>query len=386
MSTDDLTSLRRRFREAYGCEPAGVWAAPGRVNLIGEHTDYNDGFVLPLALTRRCRIAAAPAAGRSSRVLSLQQEGIVEFDAASVTPEDVRGWAAYVAGMFWALGQRGLEVPELDMVLDSDVPVGAGLSSSAAIECATGAAATDLGSLELSPTELALTGQRCENDFVGAATGNMDQLASMHGKSGHLVFIDTRSLAVENVPFDLPAAGLALLVIDTCAPHALVDGQYAARRSACEQAAQTLGVQALRDVAPERLDDALARITDPTVQRRVRHVVTEDARVLQVVQHLRAGGDPRDIGPALTQSHASLRDDFEVTVPHLDVAVEAALQAGAYGARMTGGGFGGSAIALVEADAVDQVSQGVRQAYAEHGFAAPQIFPVVPADGAKRLD
>lgn len=386
MNTDESSQLRQRFSEAFGSRPTGVWAAPGRVNLIGEHTDYNDGFVLPLALARRCRIAAAPAAGERSRVFSLQQEGVVEFDAATVMPGDVGGWAAYVAGMFWALRQRGDAVPNLDMGLDSDVPVGAGLSSSAAIECATGIAIAELASLDVNPTELALTGQRCENDFVGAATGNMDQLASMHGRAGNLVFIDTRSLSVENVPFDLAGAGLALLVIDTRAPHALVDGQYAARRTACEEAARALGVAALRDVTTEQLDDALGAIDDATVRRRVRHVVTENARVLQVVEHLRSGGDPREIGSALLASHESLRDDFEVTVPHLDVAVEAAMAAGAYGARMTGGGFGGSAIALVEADAVEQVTAAVETAYAKRSFGPPSIFAASPADGAKRLD
>ena len=222
--------------------------------------------------------------------------------------------------------------------------------------------------------------------MAGAPTGVMDQMASLHGRAGHLVFLDTRSLAVEPVPFDPPAAGLALLVIDTRAAHALVDGEYAERLRSCAQAARQLGVRALRDVTLDGLPDALARLDDDLLRRRVRHVVTENARVLDVVATLRSGADPRRIGPALTASHASMRDDFEITVPEVDTAVAAALDAGAHGSRMTGGGFGGCVLALVDADRVAAVLGAVEDAYAAAGYRPPAGFVATAADGAHRLD
>jgi galactokinase len=382
-ASDSMTAF---FESEFGRAPAGVWAAPGRVNLIGEHTDYNDGFVLPFGLQHRCLAAAGPATTGLSRVVSAQRRGEVHsFSAASVVPGEVDGWAAYVAGVLWALRENGHAVGELDIVVDSDVPLGAGLSSSAAIECAVGLACSDLFELHLGRTPLALIGRSAENDFVGAATGVMDQMASVYARAGHLVFLDTRDLQIELVPFDLPSEGLALLVVDTKAPHALVDGQYASRRASCEEAARQLDVAALRDIALPDLDAALARLDDDVLRRRVRHVVTEDARVGEVVRHLRAGGDPRGIGEAMTASHASLRDDYEVTVPHLDVAVEAALGAGAWGARMTGGGFGGSVIALCDEGRVQEAVAAVEQAYASRGFGAPTTFCAVPSEGAHRL-
>ncbi|WP_214366968.1 galactokinase [Pseudonocardia sp. H11422] len=368
-----------------GREPAGVWAAPGRVNLIGEHTDYNDGYVLPFALDRRALVAAAPAAGGGSTVHSLQQgPPPVRFSAATVSPGDVSGWGAYVAGVVWALRTGGHPVPELDLLLDSDVPIGAGLSSSAAVECAVAVALAELTgtpmTAELDRTAIARLAQRAENGFVGAPTGVMDQMAALHGRAGALVFLDTRTMAVEHVPFDPADHGLALLVVDTRAPHTLVDGQYAARRADCTAAAGDLGVPALRDAAPADLD----RIPDPRRRRRARHVVTENARVLHVVATLRAGTDPRAIGPVLTASHTSLRVDFEVTVPHLDVAVDATLAAGAHGARMTGGGFGGCIVALVDAPDAGSVAAAVAGAFTGHGFAPPQAFHAGPAPGAGR--
>lgn len=377
------------FTREHGRAPQGVWASPGRVNLIGEHTDYNEGFVLPLAIRQRCVVAAAPAAGPQSSVTSAQLPGDpVRFVAADVTPGSVTGWAAYVAGVLWSLREAGHAVGELDLVIDSTVPLGASLSSSAAIECAVAAAAAGVAGIELDRTQIALLAQRAENHFVGVPSGVMDQMASMHGKAGQLVFIDTRTLDVHNVPFDLSGHGLALLVVDTRAPHALVDGEYAARRRDCEAAAAALGVAALRDITGDRLDDALARLDDETMRKRVRHVVTEDDRVLRVVEILRGGADPREIGPLLTASHASMRDDFEITVRHVDVAVEAALAAGAVGARMTGGGFGGSIIALVEADGprgAQAVADAVAAAYAQRGWQPPGPFVTQAEPGAQRL-
>jgi galactokinase len=377
------------FAEAFGGKPDGSWWAPGRVNLIGEHTDYNDGFVLPLAL--ECGVAAAARVGERPvlRVRSAQQGETVELPLATIAPGAVDGWSAYVGGVAWALREAGCDVPGLDVVVDGDVPVGAGLSSSAALECAVAVAWNDLGGLGLSRDALAAAARRAENDVVGAPTGGMDQMASLHGKAGNLVFLDTRSLTVEPVPFDPPSAGLALLVIDSRAPHALVDGEYAERRGSCEQAVAILGVRALRDVTVDDLDDALARLGDGTegdlLRKRVRHVVTENARVLEVVAALRAGDDLRTIGPTLTASHASMRDDFEITVPEVDTAVQAALDAGAYGARMTGGGFGGCVLALVETGQVEQVVRAVEAAYAKAGFHPPSAFVATASDGARRL-
>lgn len=377
-----MTVVADAFAARHGGAPAGVWFAPGRVNLIGEHTDYNDGFVLPFALPHRAVVAAAPATGPVSRVRSAQEPaGAVEFTAASVAPGDVGGWAAYVAGTCWAFRAAGYPVGEVVLELDSDVPVGAGLSSSAAVECAVGVALAGLAGVQVAPTELARIARRAENEFVGAPTGGMDQMAAVHGRAGQLVFLDTRDDTVERVPFDLAAHGLELLVIDTRAPHAHAGGEYGARRADCERAAAALGLPALRDAVPADLD----RLPDDRVRRRARHVVTENARVLEVVRLLGAGADPRGIGPLLDASHTSMRDDFEITVPHVDVAVEAARAGGATGARMTGGGFGGCVIALCPEDAVGGVTAAVERAYAERGWAAPAVFPGTPSDGAGRL-
>ncbi|HEX2360887.1 MAG TPA: galactokinase, partial [Jiangellaceae bacterium] len=309
--------MTEAFRASFGREPDGVWAAPGRVNLIGEHTDYNDGFVLPLALSQQTVAAAAISTDGRSRARSLQSpDEIVSFAATDIAPGQVDGWGGYVAGVAWALRDSGAVVGDLDLVLDSDVPLGAGLSSSAALECAVAAAWSDLFRTGLDATALAKICQRAENEYVGAPTGVMDQMAAMHGRASHAVFLDTRSLAVEHVPFQLAPAGLALVVIDANAPHRHVGGEYANRRRDCEEAARLLGVPALRDTTLRDVDRLPA-----TLLPRARHVVTENARVLEVVALLRSGADPRQIGPFLTASHESLRDDFEVTVPEVDVAV-----------------------------------------------------------------
>jgi galactokinase len=370
------------FTETFGAGPAGLWWAPGRVNLIGEHTDYNDGFVLPFALGQGVAAAARAGSEPVLRVRSAQQAEIVELPLADVAPGTVSGWSAYVAGVAWALLQDGHRLPGLDLVVDGDVPLGAGLSSSAALECAVAVAWNDLAGLGLPRTALAALARRAENEVVGAPTGVMDQMASLHGRAGHLVFLDTRSLDVEHIPFDLPAAGLALLVVDSRTPHALVSGEYAERRRSCRLAAELLGVPALRDAT---LDD-LARLDDDLLLRRTRHVVTEDARVTEVVAALRAGADPRAIGPILTASHASMRDDFEITVPPVDLAVTAALAAGAHGARMTGGGFGGCVIALVEHDVADAVARRVEAVYVDARYGPPGTFTTRAHAGARRLD
>ncbi|SCG43290.1 galactokinase [Micromonospora inositola] len=374
------------FRQRYGAEPAGRWAAPGRVNLIGEHTDYNDGFVLPFALPLRTVVAAAPQDGERWTVWSELADSPVEFGATEADqPGRVTGWAAYVAGVVWALRAAGHAVPGARLAIASDVPLGSGLSSSAAIEAAVLAALVELGGLNLPAERRPRLAQRAENDYVGAPTGIMDQSAAIRCREGHALFLDCRTESVEQIPFDLDAAGLAVLVIDSRAPHRHADGEYASRRKSCERAAELLGVPALRDVSPADLDAALTRLDDDEMRRRVRHVVTEDQRVLHTVALLRAGRI-RDIGPLLTASHASMRDDFEITVPEIDTAVEAALAAGAHGARMTGGGFGGCVLALVEASSADAVARAVVEAYAERGFATPGTLTVLPSAGATRLD
>jgi galactokinase len=363
----------------------GRWWAPGRVNLIGEHTDYNDGFVLPLALAQGVVAAARVRDDDVLRARSAQQQETIELRLGDIAPGAVHGWSAYVAGVGWALRQRGYSVPGIDLFVDGDIPVGAGLSSSAALECAVALAWSDLAGLQLSRNELAAVARSAENDVVGAPTGVMDQMASLHAQAGHLVFLDTRSLQVEQVPFDLAPAGLALLVIDSKAPHANVDGQYAERHESCFTAAKLLGVRALRDIEVDELNIALARLDEDLLHRRVRHVVTENARVREVVDILRSGRDPRRIGPVLTASHASMRDDFEITVPQVDTAVSAALDAGAYGARMTGGGFGGCVLVLVDADSVDAVTTVVERAYRDRGFDPPAAFVAAACGGAHRL-
>lgn len=359
-----------------------MWCAPGRVNVIGEHTDYNDGFVLPLALAQRVVCAAARRPDGRLVARSAQEPGAV-LDVSDPAPGHVEGWGAYPAGVVWALRAAGHQVGGLDVALDGDLPPGAGLSSSAAVCCAVALACNDLYRLGLDRVALARVAQRAENGFVGAPVGIMDQMAVLHGLAGHAIFLDTRSLAVRPVPLRLAEAGLALLVIDTRAPHRLVDSEYAARRRSCEQAATVLGLAALRDATAA----AVAGLPDATLRRRARHVVTENARVLRVVSLLRAGGDPREIGPELTASHESLRDDFAVSCAELDAAVGAALGAGAYGARLTGGGFGGCAIALVDAAGAGAgaVARAVGEAFTRRGFAPPRTFVAVPSDGARRL-
>ncbi|MQA83320.1 MAG: galactokinase [Streptosporangiales bacterium] len=373
------------FREAYGRPPDGVWSAPGRVNLIGEHTDYNDGFVTPFALPRGVAAAAERRDDGTLEAWSLQRpDERARTPPAELAPGAVEGWSGYVAGVLWALRSAGHAVGGASVVVDADLPVGAGLSSSAALECATAAALDELYGLGVPRPELARLAQRAENDFVGMPCGIMDQSAALLCRAGSVLFLDTRDLSVEQVPFDVAAAGLTLLVVDTNAPHRHVGGEYAARRRDCERAAESLGVAALRDIGEDELAAALGRLGDPTLRRRTRHVVAENARALEVVRRLR-DGDVTGIGSLLTASHASLRDDYEVSWPQADVAVEWALSAGALGARMTGGGFGGCVIALVPEADVETVRGAIERAYAEHGWDPPDFLPATPAAGAHRV-
>ncbi|EHM26292.1 putative galactokinase [Streptomyces sp. W007] len=377
------------FAELYGSEPDGTWAAPGRVNLIGEYTDFNDGFVMPLALPHTARAAVSR---RDDGVLRLYSAdvpgGVVSLRVDELAPHEGHGWAAYPAGVLWALREAGHPVTGADIALTSTVPTGAGLSSSAALEVVTALALNDLFHLGLTGPELAVVGRRAENDFVGVPCGIMDQMASACCVEGHALHLDTRDLSLRQVPFDLAAQGLTLLVVDTRVKHALGDGAYAERRAGCEEGARLLGIPTLRDLPYENLAAALTTLADAgadeSVVRYVRHVVGDNRRVEQVIALLDAA-DVRAAGPVLNEGHRSLRDDLRVSCPELDLVVEAAHEAGALGARMTGGGFGGSAVVLVEEAAAGTVAKAVSEAFAAAGHAAPGIFDAIPSAGARRL-
>ncbi|UFU03895.1 galactokinase [Ruania suaedae] len=379
---------RQTFAGTFTGEPDGVWSAPGRVNLIGEHTDYNGGLCLPIALPHRTYVALRRTDDGAVRLVSEREPGVWSAELAAVAPGAVTGWGTYPAGVAWALEQAGHRVGGFEAAVASCVPYGSGLSSSAALECAFAVAfadapgwsgpdaGTDAGRVELVEASI-----RAENEIAGANTGGMDQAASLRAQQGHALLLDCRDGSVRHIPFDLTEAGLELLVIDTKAEHSHVDGQYSQRRATCEAAAQTLGVPTLREIAPDSLEEALAALPDEESRKRVRHVVTEIERVQQFVALLDAGR-VREVGPLMDASHASLAEDYEVSCAELDVAVSAARSAGALGARMTGGGFGGSAIALIEAGTSEAVSAAVEQAFAGAGFADPAFLTAVAAGPA----
>jgi galactokinase len=372
------------FASTFGRPPAGVWSAPGRVNLMGEHTDYNGGYVLPFAINLRTQAAAARRDDDRVSVQSLQRPGeLIEFALDELRPETGSGWASYALGVLWALRGAGHRVGGIDIVLDGQVPSGAGLSSSAAMECAVGLAAAELYEIDIPRPELARIAQYAENNFVGVPCGLMDQMAACVCQADHALFFDVRDDVREQEPFAPHDDGLALLVIDTRAHHAHAGGGYAERRKSCEEAARQLAVPYLRDIPGSALESALAQLDDELLRRRARHIITENDRVLTTVDLLAAGA-LRDVGPILTQSHASMRDDFEISVPELDTAVDAAIAAGALGARMTGGGFGGSAIALIHEAELDEVSHAVEAAFERKEFTAPQIWSPRASSGASR--
>jgi galactokinase len=367
------------YRRMTGHSPDGAWSSPGRINLIGEHTDYNDGLVLPLAIDRTAIVAVGLRPGPTVRCTSLQFAGEVSMPLADIAPGRVRGWAAYPLGVLWAMTRAGFAVPGVDLVIDSDIPAGAGLGSSAAVEVAIALAVADLTGQTLSSDDVARCGQDGEQSIAGAPTGLMDQLAVLEGRGGHALLLDCRTLQRESVPFDLPNLGATLLVIDTTVAHATSGDGYRKRRDECRQAASELGIASLRDASLDDISSSLAGV----LQRRARHVVTENARVARTADLLRSGV-LQPIGALLDASHASLRDDFEVSCPELDLATDTARSSGAWGARMTGAGFGGCAIALVPSAQCDAVTVALRAAFADHGYQAPTIFPVATADGARR--
>jgi galactokinase len=369
------------FRRAFGYDPDGVWAAPGRVNLIGEHTDYNEGLVLPFAIAERTEAAIAARPDGRIRVFSAQIPGeLLDVDVSELEPGRPSGWGAYVAGVPWALDCAG----GFDAAVDSSVPVGSGLSSSAALMCAVGLGLNELFDLGLSRRELARRTQRTENDYVGAPTGGMDQIASLLATRGHAIMFDVRADTTELVPFDPSTAGLAILVVDSMVRHGHAGGEYRDRRADCEEAARRLGVGSLREVAVADLPAAVQQLDNERLAKRARHIVTENDRVGEVAKALSTSRWDR-VGTLLTEAHISYRDDFEASCDEVDAAVEALLGAGALGARLTGGGFGGAAIALVAIGAVAAARTAVTARYAEESYQGPTMFTVEPSEGAQRI-
>jgi galactokinase len=380
-----LSEARRSFEAVFGYSPDGTWSAPGRVNLIGEHTDYNEGFVLPFAINRRTFAALARRDDGLVRVSSSSKHGVAEYALRGASSTTVHGWAAYPLGVVWGLGQLGADLtalPGFDVHFVSDVPLGSGLSSSAALECALAVALNDVWRLGLERTRLVQAAHLAENDFVGAPTGILDQSASLLAREGAALFIDCRDGSSSPVDLPLDASGLGVLVIDTKVKHEHVSGGYAARRASCEKAARALGVRALRDVTVPQLLTTRDRLDDETY-RRARHVITEDERVIETVEALRTAG-PSAIGDLMSASHRSMRDDFEISTPELDLAVSISMECGATGARMTGGGFGGAAIALAPVAVIPQLRTVVDEEFSSHDYTRPEMFVVRPSQGARR--
>ncbi len=354
---DLLQTVSSVFQEHFGSSPEMVVRAPGRVNLIGEHTDYNDGFVLPMAIDRAVWIALRRRPDRRVRVHALEMRNTAEFRLDDL--QKGKGWVEYLKGVAWALQAEGLDLPGWEGVLSGDVPRGAGLSSSAAVEVATARAFCALAGLAWDPVQAARLAQKAENLWVGVNCGIMDQMVSAAAMEGQALFLDCRTLAYEHVP--LPK-GTAVVVLDTSTRRGLVDSAYNERRAQCETAARFFGVKALRDV---NLTELEARGTEmaPEVLRRARHIVSENGRVLEAVAAMR-GGETARLGGLFNASHASLRDDFEVTNEALNtMAAIAQSQPGCYGARMTGAGFGGCAVALVDETAAGDFTAAVGAEY-----------------------
>ena len=372
-----MASIARGFEELYGRKPEVISEAPGRVNLIGEHIDYSEGFVLPFAIADRTYAAIASRPDGLVRIASHQRkEKIFSIDINDVKPGSKGEWEKYVLGVIWSLGiTQGV-----DIFVDGSVPAGAGLSSSAALECSVAVALNTLFSLSKSKEDLARATQKAENDYVGMPCGIMDQSVSLMGQAGAALLLDCRDLTTETVPFNVADAGLELLIIDTQAHHALVDGGYAERRAACESVAAKLNFPSMRHLTLDVLTANREKISDIEFIR-ARHAVTEIARVLEAVKALRAS-DFETLGTLINASHASLRDDYAVSCPELDVAVDASIAAGAIGSRMVGGGFGGSAIALIKASDLQKTKDSVLAAFEANGFKKPRFFTSLPSAGA----
>jgi galactokinase len=375
-----MSQIEKKFLETFGVEPDLVAAAPGRVNLIGEHIDYSDGFVLPFAIKDRTLVAARKRNDSTVRIASAQRRNkIVTVDISKVKPGLKGEWERYALGVLWALGVK----EGVDLLIDGHVPLGAGLSSSAALECSVATAMNHLFDLGFNLEELARLTQKAENQYVGVPCGIMDQSVSLMATQGSALLLDCRDLTTKNIPFDVASSGLELLIIDTQAHHALTDGGYAERRASCESVVAKLGITSLRELSMEQLENSRGLLTE-TEFIRARHAVTEMQRVLECVDAL-SKSEFEKVGELINQSHASLRDDYTVSCPELDTAVEAALAAGALGSRMVGGGFGGSAIALIQASKTSETIRSIEKAFASKGFKAPRFFTSLPSQGAELL-
>jgi galactokinase len=375
-----MSQIEKKFLETFGAEPDLVAAAPGRVNLIGEHIDYSDGFVLPFAIKDRTLVAARKRGDSTVRIASAQRRNkIVTVDISKVKPGLKGEWERYALGVLWALGVK----EGVDLLIDGHVPLGAGLSSSAALECSVATAMNHLFDLGFNLEELARLTQKAENQYVGVPCGIMDQSVSLMATQGSALLLDCRDLTTKNIPFDVASSGLELLIIDTQAHHALTDGGYAERRASCESVVAKLGITSLRELSMEQLENSRGLLTE-TEFVRARHAVTEMKRVLDCVQAL-SDSNFALVGELINQSHASLRDDYTVSCPELDAAVDAALAAGALGSRMVGGGFGGSAIALIQASKTTETIKAVEKTFASKGFKAPRFFTSLPSQGAELL-
>lgn len=387
---DELVKQARAgYARAFGGVPDGFWAAPGRINVLGEHTDYNGGFVMPYAIPFYTVAAASRSKSPTWQVWSQATGETVTFGTGRVREQlprsqAVGGWAAYVAGVVWALKHMtGASVGGARIALSSNVPLGAGLSSSAALSMSVLLALCDLYDIEISDERKVLIAQFAENEYVGAPTGILDQTASLRSAPGKTLFMDCRSQVVEELPFPLEETGLEMVVVDTRAPHRHSDGEYAERRGDCELAAEHLGVDSLRDV----IRGQLLGLPDLLMKRRVRHVMSENRRTLDAAERLRGGErDLRFLGELMLESHMSLAADFEVTVPQLDHTVNAALRGGAWGARMTGGGFGGSVICLVNSDQREAMCDEIHRQAEVRGYDAPGFYSATPSEGAHRVD
>ncbi len=372
-------AVLQKFRHHFGTSPAVLARAPGRVNLIGEHTDYNDGFVLPAAIDRAVYIAARPRPGDTLvHMLSVDFDAQSTFSLYNLDDPDLPRWSLYPRGALWWLQEHGYLVPAFDAVIGGDIPIGAGLSSSAAVELVTLELGLALAEASMPQLEKALAGVEVEHQFVGVPCGVMDQMASAMGRADHALLIDCRSL--ETTPVPVPAE-VSLVILDTGKRRGLVSSEYAARREQCEAAARALGVETLRDASLAEVEEARARLGD-LLYRRARHVVSENQRVLEAVEALRSDDLVR-VGELLRASHASLRDDYEVSCAELDAMAEIAnAQTGCYGARMTGAGFGGCAVALVATDAVSAFVEAVAPMYKQRTGLTPQVYVCRAAEGS----
>jgi len=371
----DITEL---FAKGFGYPPEVVASAPGRVNLIGEHIDYSEGFVLPFAIDAVTKCAIAKRDDEKIRIISAQKKNeVIESNLEAIAAKEGSAWSRYIYGVIWAM-----EIDSgLDIYIDGKVPLGAGLSSSAALECSVATALNHLFHSEKTLPELARLTQRAENDYVGVPCGIMDQSISLMARAGYGLLLDCQDLSTRHIKIDFASSSLRLLIIDTQAHHALTDGGYAKRRESCEEVAKIFSIPSLRQLSMESLLAHKAKLSELQFKR-ARHGVSEMLRVLDAVKALEAE-DFEALGQLLNQSHNSLRDDYEVSCPELDLAVDTALSSGALGARMVGGGFGGSAIALIKESDAGTISSTIERAFAKNGFKAPRFFDSLPSDGAK---